>query len=61
MLRFTKSSWQTETTGPNRKGRTMAGRTVLPVAASETALVDPLSPKKPLRSEEVLGVGVGVR
>ena len=32
-----------------------------PVAASETALVDPLSPKKPLRSEEVLGVGVGVR
>lgn len=24
------------------------------------ALVDPLSPKKPLRSEEVLGVGLGV-
>ena len=39
----------------------MAGRAVvLLVAASGTALVDPLSPKKPLRSEEVLGVGLGV-
>ena len=40
----------------------MAGWTVVPlVAASGTALPsDPLSPKKPLRSEEVLGVGLGV-
>ena len=39
----------------------MAGRAVvLLVAASGTALVDPLSPKKPLRSEEVLAVGLGV-